>query len=160
MEHVSQTEWIAYLAGTLQADRKVWIDNHVNNCQACRVALGQTDALNEMLGQWQVDPCGHEIADKVTQAVQSKTIQLKSRAKHLSQHRFWSNAWRIAATVLIGIFLGHLAGRFDAKYRIAKQQGAAAEIKPTYLAGLDLQFTSGLIWSVLEDNDSDAEAGQ
>jgi hypothetical protein len=160
MEHVSETEWNEYLAGNLQADRMVWIDNHVLDCQACRACLGQAVALNEILGQWQVDPSGHDIADKVNQAVQSKPIQFKSKTNDFSHRRLWSNASRVAATVLIGIFIGHLAGRYSAKNLITKQEGTVIEIKPSYLAGMNLQFASGLIWSVLEDDGTDPEGRQ
>jgi anti-sigma factor RsiW len=157
MEHVTETEWNEYLSGHIQKDRIAWIDNHIKSCQACRASLEQAVALNELLGQWQVNPCGHEIADKVTQAVQSKTIPFKNMTIYSLQRRLWPNAWPIAAMVLIGLFLGHLAGRISAKHLVAKQEGTAIEIKPTYLAGLDMQFASGLIWSVLEEDQSAGE---
>lgn len=160
MEHVTETEWIEYLAGTLPADRKVWIDNHIQNCSVCQKSHNEMLSFDGILEQWRVDVSGHDMADRITQAVQSKSALFESAVKHASHRHFWAMASKIAAALLIGVLLGHLAGRSSARQVIAKQQGTAVEMNPNYLAALNLQYSSGLVWSVLEEEPADSEEEQ
>ena len=159
MKHVNETEWNDYLAGVCKADRLAWIDAHVKGCPACRRQMQALRDVEAMLSDWQVNTAGHDIAAKVKQIAQQTPRSERSTIR-LSHRRLWSYAARIAAAVLIGISLGHWAGKNSARSHIAKQQGTSVEATPGYLAALDLQFASDLTWSVLETEQTNAEDQQ
>jgi anti-sigma factor RsiW len=160
MKHVSDTEWNEYVAQTCKPRRRTEIDAHVKLCPACRAAMQETLALHDILGQWQVSSAGHDIAQTVTQAVQSGRTPVERSAGTHPRRFFWAAASRIAATVIIGFALGHLSGRNSANEYIAKRQGTAMDTVPAYIAGLDLKFASDLIWLVLEESPAQPEGAQ
>ncbi len=159
MEHVNETEWNAWLAGTCKADRAAWIAEHVNTCRACRQQMEAVRDLESMLAGWQVDAAGHEIIAKIKHAAQQTQADANSTIR-LSHRRLGAYVSRVAAAVLIGVSLGHFAGKNSAQRHIAKQQGFTVDTTPGYLAALDLQFASDLTWSVLETEHANAEDQQ
>ena len=154
MRHVNETEWNAYMAGTCDPENAEWIDLHVKECPQCRGRMQSIGHLEEILGQWQVNPAGHDVSERVRQIVLKEAGRSASRLRF--HRRIVSYALRAAALLLIGTTLGYLAGKQSAQQYIAQQQGDAAELQPGYLAAIDLQFASGLTWSVLSDVPSDA----
>ena len=157
MEHIKDTEWHEFTAGSCTAQRAAWIDAHLQECPACRSRMAEFQTVFGLLDNWQVDTSGHEVADKVINAV-NRPLRFEAKSIRPLHRRFVAWASQIAAAVLIGLALGHLAGRISANDHIAQQQNTAIQSQPGYLAALDLQFASDLTWSVLEDEQPDQEA--
>ncbi len=157
MKHVNETEWNEYLAGVCETDRAAWIDAHVKDCPTCEVARQRAIALDKMLGDWQVDTAGRSVADNVLQAVESNAKIAEAASRRSLYRRIWRVTGRVAAAVVLGVSLGHWAGKSSAHNHIANREDTAVETKPGYLAALDLQFASDLTWSVLEDEPEDEE---
>jgi hypothetical protein len=108
--------------------------------------MEETLALHDILGQWQVSSAGHDIAQTVTQAVQSGRTPVERSAGTHPRRFFWAAASRIAATVIIGL-LGPFERRNSAKEYIAKRQGRHGHSTGLY-SRLDPNC-SDLIWLVL-----------
>ena len=153
MEHINETDWNAFLAGTCTPKHSAWIDEHVEQCPECRQRMQSIHDVEDRLALWQVNTADHDVSTRVIQVVLNET----SRLRPSWHRRIVSYALKAAALLLIGIGLGFWAGNQSAQQYIAKQDGSVVESEPSYLAAIDLQFASGLTWSVLSDNPSGME---
>jgi len=153
MKHINETEWNAFLAGTCTPDLAAWIDEHVEQCPQCRQRMQSIRDVEDKLALWQVNTADHDVSTKVMQAV----LNDSSGFRPSWHRRFVSYALKAAAVILIGFLLGSWAGNQSAQQYIAKQDGSITEMQPGYLAAIDLQFASGLTWSVLSDTPSGTE---
>lgn len=158
MEHINETEWDHYLAGLCSPERAAWIDAHVDTCADCTAAMQQALAVHAMLGNWQVNTAGHDITDRLTATIDQISETRRRQRTYRLTRRIISWSVPVAAALLIGISLGHLAGKSSAQTHIAQQQGTVIKTQPHYLAALNLQFASDLTWSVLEDDSTETEA--
>jgi len=104
MKHASDLELIELVAGRLPADRQEAVEAHLAACDECsrrRDAVRQTwDAL----GDWQI-PAGRDLAPAV-QAAAAREAAASSRRLPL--------LLRLAASILIAVGAGHVAGRLAA----------------------------------------------
>ena len=153
MKHINETEWNAYLAESCTPERLAWINEHVKICPQCGLKMQSLHDLKDRLGMWEINTDNHDVSDRITQDLLNDSFKLH-RSRSL---RFVSYALRIAASVLIGIALGYLAGKQNAQQYVARQESTVDEMKPSYLAAIDLQFASGLAWSVLSETPLESE---
>jgi len=96
-------------AGQLAGEALTQIRDHLAACEACRQAEAELRRLHDVLGAWQVDVGARDLRAGVLAAVDGEGPGHREPLSILA--RAWrSGAVRAAASVLLGIGLGILAG--------------------------------------------------
>jgi anti-sigma factor RsiW len=155
MEHISDIELIEYVAGNLTEHRIAEVREHMAECSQCSQHTQQMEKLSNVLGTWEVETAEHGVADRVIalakEAEHSQPVAVRDRIV-----RFMPQVLRVAASIIIAIGLGHKLGECSVEGRTP--QTASSSERPEYLAALGLEWSSGLAWLVLEEDQSDTGA--
>jgi anti-sigma factor RsiW len=81
---------------------------HLQTCDLCRAAHAEFSALRDLLGEWTVDVPSRDLLAAIEGRLDApRPVFLRP------QWRAVAKISRIAAAVLIGVGLGHLAGRLS-----------------------------------------------
>ncbi len=105
MEHVSETNLIKLSTGALSDVQRANIEAHLESCAECRAAFAKQRAVRDILGQWQVtgdSDLWPAVDRRLDERLPIISHPLRSTALSVG---------RVAAVVLVGLGLGHLAGR-------------------------------------------------
>ena len=150
MEHLNDSELMEYAANRLPEAKSRELREHIDGCPKCEKRYRETVDLWSTLGQWRVDVSSHGIADRIM-ALASEDISTrrKNRVRTLPFIRSFTAALRVAAAVLIAIGAGHLLGRFSLLHNAP--DSTAFQEKPRYVTALGFEWSSELMWTVLEE---------
>jgi hypothetical protein len=147
MEHVSDIELIGMLGGHLSPERRRAVEAHVAECASCSGRRDEMARTWNALGEWEEGP-GQDMAPEIL-----RRVSLQPSRVGLWQ---WPSV-RIAATVLIAVGLGHVAGRFAASSRTdTGGDGAVVRVedrdvtKALYLEALDGAARPGIAEALLD----------
>ena len=159
MEHLDDIELIEYAAGNLAEPRAAEAREHVAACPECSQHVQEAEKLWSTLGHWNVEPAGHDVADRITTlAHEDRAEVVHGRSTYVLRKKFLLPALRVAASILIAVGLGHKLGEYSITGK--KPQIASSQQKPEYLAALGLEWSSGLAWLVLEDDPAETGGEQ
>ncbi|UCC23058.1 MAG: hypothetical protein JSW23_03060 [Planctomycetota bacterium] len=150
MEHIKDIELIEYVGGTLAAGRHRQLQKHITVCEGCAERCQQMLATWDTLDNWDVDTAAHSIAGRIeTLAAADKLAKRRFRTDYLPRARLLILAFRVAASIIIGIGFGYMLARW-----IVPQQPpatAASTDAPKYVDALGLEWSNGFVWSVLDE---------
>lgn len=159
MEHISDIEMIEYVAGRLRVSRHKEVQEHIAHCRECARCWQEMVQTWDALGEWDVDTVGHEVASSIAAlASGAERSEEQGRIAQILRRRFLPVAVRVAATIIIAVGVGHRLGKWSASTDVP--EGMVFNNAPGYLAALGLEWSSGLTWSVLEEDDTEDEVHQ
>ncbi len=157
MKHLSEIEFIEYVAGNLAEARNAEIREHIAACAHCSQRVEQMQKLSDTLGAWEIETAGHGVADQVPALAQeAKDSETAAVREHIV--RFMPQLLRLAASIIIAIGLGHKLGEYSVEG--GESQIPYSAEKPEYLAALGLEWSSGLTRLVLEEPPAETEGEQ
>ena len=157
MEHIADIELIEHVAGNLTESRTVEVREHIAACPQCLQRIEQMQKLSDMLGLWEFETAGHDVAERVA-ALAEETEQDQPSATREHLMKFMPQVLRIAASIIIAVGLGHKLGEYSVEG--SKPPTTSSPKKPEYLAALGLEWSSGLAKLVLEDHSADTGGEQ
>lgn len=123
-----ETLLVDYLDNKLNETQKQQVENHLNNCDACKAEFEATKALmNVFASQPQVEPSSQlrgnffEMLEEEKQLQQPKIVQLSTKKEFP-----WKTAFQIAASFLL-LFTGYFFGNVQSKNQSNKEIAALQE---------------------------------
>lgn len=150
MKHIDDMQLIEYVAGGLTAASTNAISDHIASCPQCAQRKDEMIETWNIMGQWDIDHDSN---------VNSSNIALKIVAKAQKQSRIGGTyfirtkliptALRYAASILIAIGVGSMLGKQSAD---SGANLASSDSHPEYLAALNMQWSSDLTWSIMQDD--------
>jgi anti-sigma factor RsiW len=156
MEHINDIEWLEYVSGQLTETKVQQIRGHIAECDVCEKRYQVTVDLWNAMGQWRVDPSGHEISDRIEAlAGQNESKRRPSRAGTIPFIRSFSAALRMAAAIILAIGGGHLLGRYSVSENTPDLP--VSQEAPRYVAALGFEWSSELTWTVLDEEAAPSE---
>ncbi|MBC8218334.1 MAG: zf-HC2 domain-containing protein [Planctomycetes bacterium] len=159
MKHINDIELTEYVAGNLTGPRTKEVREHIAACPECSQRRRETDRLWDTLGDWNVETAEHDVADRiVTLARVEQSASGRNAGTHVVRMRLPLQVLRVAASIIIAVGAGYEVGRYSVTGK--KPQVAPSQNQPEYLAALGLQWSSGLAWLVLEEDQPDTGGEQ
>ena len=144
MDHLENRQMFEMLAGQVPPEQYDAGLRHMAECRQCR---SRWDDLQETwgdLGQWEFQACD----DDFTESILEKAAQAQTTAEPAAVRFFrLSSLVRIAASILIGVFVGHLAGRIPAMGSTPSKQDI---VQAMHLETLTLSSSTGFGEPLLE----------
>ena len=159
MEHINDVELLEYLSERLPDTKNQQFQRHMVECAECRQRCRDAVHVWEILGRWDVDSSGHEIADRIEAlAAKDKSAPQENHTKRIPFIRSFKAALRVAAAIILAVGGGHLLGRYSVSQNTpdppVSQEG------PRYVAALGFEWSSELTWMVLEEEATPGEVNQ
>jgi anti-sigma factor RsiW len=155
MEHINDSELLEHVAGRLPEAKSREFRQHIAECSECESRYRSVAEVWDSLDRWQVDTTGHEIADRVmAQAAKKSSASPESQTR--TRPLIWSFGarLRVAAAILLAIGGGHLLGKYSLSHNTPTPP--VLQDEPKYVAALGFEWSSDLMWAVLEDDDATA----
>ncbi|UCC99085.1 MAG: zf-HC2 domain-containing protein [Phycisphaerales bacterium] len=149
MEHVGEIRLLDYVAGRLGASESQQVRRHIAECKACASRCREATETWNTLGHWQIDSLTHQVADRIEALAAERE---PGRKVLISFGSSAAAALRIAAAVILAAGGGHLLGRYSGPPNTP--QPAAPDEGPRYVAALGFEWSSGLTWAVLEEDNA------
>jgi anti-sigma factor RsiW len=159
MRHVSEADLLAFASGELSDAKHREIEAHVSTCAACRRAQAETASVQGLLDEWDVDGADRDAWPAIERRLGEPASVGVPRRWHVV-----ARMSRIAAAVLLGVGLGHAAGRLTWRrgpielatttptHATAAFEHAAADELALYV--LESPSSAGLFKTVLELTDA------
>lgn len=125
--HPSQGELLDFAGGLVAEARRVAIEAHLRECEACAAAVEAAHATDRLLGSWQVE-LDQPLVDLWPKVAAATTEQADAPNAQptLSFLRWWqSPVVRLAASIVVAAVVGHVAGRGINLYQQASPLAAA-----------------------------------
>ena len=138
MDHINDNEMLNMLTGHISPDQQKDIHEHLDGCAPCQTRWLDYQGTWEDLGQWDLPA---SLSDQ-TESIMAKISQINTVRLFQPQ-----SLLRIAASVLIGLFVGHMAARTPYGGYSSDQEMAQA----MYLDVLTLNSSTGLGDPLLQD---------
>lgn len=106
MEHVSDIQMLDMLGGHLPESEQVRFQEHITGCSECQQRWQGYEQTWTDLAACGVDTSGHDLVESVVSAIPAKSRPIQ----------FWpvTALARIAASILLAVFLGHVLGKWHA----------------------------------------------
>ncbi len=149
MKHINDIEMQQYIAGKLSTSGKEKVRMHLVKCQECSQRWKKAVDLWDVLGQWDIDTIGHNVADRVIALAEKENL---NKTKNDNILKLWKEylpaVLRVAASIIIAIGIGYKLGRYSVTGFNPK--AAVSTGSPEYLSALSLEWSSELAWFVLE----------
>jgi anti-sigma factor RsiW len=146
MEHISEIILLDYVAGRLEASESEQVRQHIAVCSDCASRHENIAQTWDALGHWQIDSSAHQVADHI----EALAAESQSRPKiFISLRSPATAALRIAAAVILAVAGGHWLGRYGVP---STPPPAGPDEGPRYVAALGFEWSSGLTWAVLEED--------
>ena len=147
MEHVSDIELIEMLGGHLEPDRLKSVESHLAECERCAGRRDEMARTWDDLGDWETVP-GQDLAPEILRRASMQPARIS----------IWQRpSVKVAATVLIAVGLGHVAGRFAASSRTdTGDEGAVVRVEDSdvtealYLEALNGAARPGIAQALLD----------
>ena len=150
MEHIDDINLFDYVSGRLPEAEAGPLRQHMAGCPACEKRYQDVVDVWDSLGRWQVDSSGHQIADRIEAlAAENESARRKSPARIHSFMRSFTASLRVAAAVLVAMGAGHLLGRYSLSRH--RPDLPISQEAPRYVAALGFEWSSELMWTVLEE---------
>jgi anti-sigma factor RsiW len=150
MKHLDEIELMEHIAGNLTASRDSEVKEHLAMCEDCSKRRREAAETWRMLGQWNVDTAGHDVAEKITALAKSAGREQKQTEKAHRRVRFLPVVLRMAASIIIAVGVGHRLGKYSVTGEV--EQVAGSKSRPEYLAAFGLEWSSDLAWLIMEDD--------
>jgi len=109
MQHVSDIELIELMSGRLSSQRRAAVEAHVSGCEHCRRRREEIARTWHLLGEWSVRPPKRHLAPAVEAAIRRQGRRL---VPFPARPRWARPAARVAASVLLAVTVGQVAGRW------------------------------------------------
>ncbi len=136
MEHITEIELLDLIGDYLTESRKTECLNHIDICPMCQERHSQLNSAWVDLGLLEIEPSDKDVHNQVIKNITSNNYTSKTP---------WTRELiRIAASVLIAVLIGYLAGKKTVKP--SQQILAAATVDAMYLDVLAPQSSTG--WNV------------
>ncbi len=129
MNHPRELDLIELAAGHLTEQARRQTEEHLATCATCRRVANEIAAVHRGLGAWE-PPAGSR--DAWTEIERALSAPRPLRLRPLWQRASW--AIRVAAAVLIGVGMGHFAGRLTLP---PGQVGPLADAEPADAAAAE-----------------------
>ena len=140
MEHISDIELIDLTSGHLTEDRRAATETHLSVCEDCSARRRAIAGTWQALGEWHVAAGDRDISSAVEQAVRLD----RGRRLRLGRGRpVVGLVSRVAASIVVGVLIGHLAGRWS--LHNAPEASASA-----YLSVFEPASSTGLAAPLIE----------
>ena len=153
MKHIDDIELMEHIAGNLTASRDAEVKEHLATCEECSKRRREAAETWSMLGQWDVDTAGHDVAERITALAESDGREQESTEKaRILRVGFLPVVLRVAASIIIAVGVGHRLGKYSVTGKT--ESVAASKSGPEYLAAFGLEWSSDLAWLILEDDSS------
>ncbi len=140
----SQTELVRLVAGELTGEAQRDLQAHVAHCPSCEPYVRQLSTTWELLGRWEVDTTGHDVADRIM-----ASARLEGEPRRTIR---WTAPWRwpvpvrAAASILLAAGIGWGTARMssaDQRPGVAPRD-LAEQVMPDLVAGdIKLDHLSG-----------------
>jgi anti-sigma factor RsiW len=150
MRHVSPEDRVRLASGELSDERRREIEAHLDGCAECRRSQAELAAVRDLLGEWKVDAGPRDMWPAIER-------RLEDRARVTLRPHWRAAGWllRIAAAIVLGVGLGHLAGRATLPGGAPRQLASAEEAERQASEGLGLHAiewpsAAGLFPTVLD----------
>lgn len=147
MKHINQIIFLEYLAGSLKASEKERLQKHLAQCRTCSERLRDFEKTWDKLGQWNIDTTEHDMSGKIIALVEKSNIN-RIDSESIRKPKFWSEALRVAASIIIAVGIGHQIGKYSVPRYLT--ESSTTEYMPQYLEALSLKWSSELAWLVIE----------
>ncbi|MBN2314449.1 MAG: hypothetical protein JXM79_11000 [Sedimentisphaerales bacterium] len=156
MEHINDIELQEFVSGNLPDAKAEQIRSHIAECDVCESRYQDAVGLWNALGQWDVDPSGHEIADRIEGfAAEKQSNRRVGRVKIVQFLQSIPTALRVAAAILLAIGGGHLLGKYGQSP--STTDVPVSQEGPRYVAALGFEWSSELTWTVLDEETAPGE---
>ena len=138
MEHINDTQILDMLGGHIQADDQESLLAHIAQCPNCQQRLDELKQTWNDLGALEIDTSRIDLLSNLTSAIHY-------RSRHIN---FLSiqGLTRIAASILLAVVIGHVAGKFSTQ-KSAEEWGLATA-QASFLEVLSPGLSTG--WGELE----------
>jgi hypothetical protein len=111
MQCPSDTDLLKWVAGELTGQEDESLVRHLGLCTQCAQQAAELKSVWGTMGNWEVDPSGHQVVDRVLGAV--RTVQVGSLSSPSWRQPWrWPVPIRAAASILLAAGIGWSAGRF------------------------------------------------
>jgi len=104
----TETNLLCLVSGELSGQRRQIVVDHVNQCAVCARRVQELRDLWAVMGSWQPDVAGHEVAESVLRRV---AREAGSQPTQWRQPWRWPVPLRAAASILLAVGIGWGAGR-------------------------------------------------
>jgi len=159
MRHVREADLLALASGELSDARHREIELHVSSCAACRRAQAEMASVHGLLGEWDVD-----VGDRDAWQAIDRRLGAPAPVRVPRRWHGVARMSRIAAAVMLGVGMGHAAGRLTwtrgtlelattpPAFSTSAFEHAAADELALYV--LESPSSAGLFKTVLELTDA------
>jgi len=105
MEHVSDIQMLELLGGHMLHAEQKRLQEHIADCTDCQIRLQEYEQTWSDLAAGDVDTSDHDLVESVMSGLPEEIRPIK----------FWpaTSLARIAASILLAVFLGHVLGKFN-----------------------------------------------
>ncbi len=142
MDHINDSQMLDMLTGHIAPDQQKDMHEHMDACASCRARWQDYQGTWEDLGQWDLQVPSTDLTESIMARIPPFS------AVRLFQPR---SLLRIAASVLIGLLVGHMAARTPLGGHPSEQEMTQA----TFLDTLTLDSSTGLGDPLLQDVTAD-----
>ena len=145
MDHPVELEILNYLGGYLSESETRRVEEHLDQCHACRRVLADCQETWNALGQARIDTSGHDLVERIMEKLSASPVESTPKAK---SDKRWLTMTRIAACLGLAVVLGHLVGVWSMQKPTAYWQTRAAEA--IYLEALAPRSATGFSHLILQ----------
>ncbi|UCC23593.1 MAG: hypothetical protein JSW23_05940 [Planctomycetota bacterium] len=159
MEHIKDLELVEYVGGTLASSRRRQLQKHIAVCAGCAERWQEMACTWDALAEWDVDTTAHSVAGRVgTLVARDKLTKRRFRTDYLPRARLLILAFRVAASIIIGIGFGYILVRWTVPNQ--PPATAASTDAPKYVDALGFEWSNGFVWSVLDEPELEKDKEQ
>ena len=151
MDHLENRQMLEMLAGQVPSGQVDAGKRHMAECAQCRLRWEDLQATWGDLGQWDFQASDYDFTASILEKV--PRAQAIADAPAVRFFRL-SSMVRIAASVLLGLFVGHLAGRIPATGLTPSEQDI---VQAMHLETLTLSSSTGFGEPLLESISTGSE---
>jgi len=119
MEHISDIQMLEMLGGHIPESEQLRFRDHIGDCSECRQRWQEYEQTWMDLAECQVDTAGHDLVENMISALPAENPPMK----------LWpaTALARIAASILLAVFLGHVLGKWSAPQPAPPEETAVTQ---------------------------------
>lgn len=158
MTHLTDHLLLEIVAGRLDPAASTATQAHLTACPACAGRLSALQATWSVLGEWTLAQPAADLIPSIEKAIEMGSRQA---IRAIQPRLRWMNVARIAASIVLGVGLGHVAGRYFRTSPSSTPIAAAAPDDVVNLLALDVLAQSGPVGLIdaLTDVESSENTG-
>ncbi|KPK72936.1 MAG: hypothetical protein AMJ79_15450 [Phycisphaerae bacterium SM23_30] len=142
MEHISDINMLDMLGGHIDENKHRQLMHHIDDCPDCRRRWQEYRRTWQVLAEFDADVSHVDLVDRINSAL--------SKTSAPSSFPFAGSLLRIAASILLAVVIGHLAGKWSLQKSEEYWQSAAAQ--SLHLETLLPNSATGWAEPLLEDD--------